>query len=363
MRILIACDKFKGSLSAKEVAFAIEKGLGKGFQIQRCPIADGGEGFVDSMIEALGGEKVNCEVVDAMNRPVRASYGKCGTTAIIEMAEASGLWRIEEDVRDILQANTKGTGQLIAHAIRGGSKKLLMGLGGSATNDGGAGMAAHLGWKFSTRNKTLLANPTPSELLDLETVDGTESINFPEIEVACDVENPLLGERGATAIFSPQKGASLEQQKQLEAMLAHLAKTAQGDDIAEMPGAGAAGGMGWGLMKFTGATLRSGFDIVADAVGLQEKIMQADVVITGEGSLDSQSLEGKGPIGVARLAKAQGKRVVAIAGHISDSVKRSGLIDDSCSLADTGLPLEELIAHAAELVESEARKVSGLLIG
>lgn len=363
MKVLIACDKFKGSLSAGDVALAIKKGLGAGFEVELCPIADGGEGFVEAMLTALGGERRHCQVSDALGREVTASYGLSGSTAIIEMADASGLWRIAESDRNILQANTAGTGQLIQDAISAGATKILMGLGGSATNDGGAGMAAVLGWQFFGEDGAVIANPSPESLATLARVDGSRAVTLSEIEVACDVENPLLGERGATAIYGPQKGAGPEERPLLEAFLANLAQVAGGEDFSEVPGAGAAGGLGWGLMNFAGATLRPGFEIVADAVSLQERIAAADVVITGEGSLDAQSLEGKGPIGVARMARAQGKRVVAIAGQIAPEVAASGLFEFTLALADTELPLEELIANAAALVEDEARIAAGMLIG
>ena len=363
MKVLIACDKFKGSLSAGDVALAIQRGLGNGFQSELCPIADGGEGFVAAMLTALGGERRSCLVSDALGREVEASYGLSGDTAIIEMADASGLWRISEEDRDIMAASTTGTGQLMNDAIAHGAKKLLMGLGGSATNDAGVGMAKVLGWRFYGEDGVEIENPTPHNLAGLTRIDGSQAIAFPEIEVACDVENPLLGERGATAIYGPQKGAGPIERPVLEALLEKIAGVAGGDDLATVPGAGAAGGMGWGLMKFAGATLRPGFEIVADAVSLEERIAAVDIVITGEGSLDAQSLEGKGPIGVARLAKAQGKRVVAIAGHISPEVIGSGLFEVTCALTDTGLPLDELIANAATLIESEARVAAGMLIG
>lgn len=357
MNVLIACDKFKGSLSARDVALSIQRGLGEAFRCELCPIADGGEGFVDAMLAALGGEVKTCLVADAMGREVEASYGISGSTALIEMAEASGLWRIAEEDRDVLRASTFGTGQLMCDAVARGATKILLGVGGSATNDGGVGMAAALGWRFFDEDEVAL-EANPAALADLVTLDGRGVVRLPEIEVACDVENPLLGARGATAIYGPQKGAGSAERDYLEAYLTHLMKVTGGESIANIPGAGAAGGLAWGLMKFANARLRPGFDIVADAVNLTERVARADLVITGEGSLDAQSLEGKGPIGVARLAKEQGKKVVAIAGQISEEVKASGLCDESIALADSGHPLDYLIAHASELVEEAARSFS-----
>ncbi len=356
MTVLIACDKFKGSLSAEEVALSIESGLGEAFQCELCPIADGGEGFVAAMLSAMGGELKSGLVRDALGREVEAKYGISGRVAFVEMADASGLWRIAEGERDVLTASTYGTGELIREAVGQGAEKILLGVGGSATNDGGVGMAAALGWKFLDEEGQLLA-AHPAALADLAMIEGEEVLELPEIEVACDVENPLLGERGATAIYGPQKGAGFEERQYLEAYLEHLMAVSGGEKLAEIPGAGAAGGLAWGLMKFAGARLRPGFDIVSDAVNLRDKIAAVDLVITGEGSLDAQSLEGKGPMGVIRMAKEEGKLTAALAGHISDEVKESGLLDFSFALSDTGYPLDYLIANA----ESLLKEVSGQL--
>ena len=357
MNVLIACDKFKGSLSAKEVALSVQRGLGEAFRCELCPIADGGEGFVEAMLAATGGEKKVALVQDALGREVEAFYGFSSKVAFIEMAEASGLWRIAAQERDILAANTFGTGQLIREAMAQGVENILLGVGGSATNDGGAGMATALGWEFFDEEGSLL-EVDPAALADLAYLDGEKVGRLPEIEVACDVENPLLGPRGATAIFGPQKGAGAEEQEYLEAYLGHLMEVSEGEGLAEIPGAGAAGGLAWGLMKFAGARLRPGFEIVADAVGLEERIVEADLILTGEGSLDAQSLEGKGPIGVMRLAKKHGKKTAAIAGHIADEVKKSGLLDYSVALSDTGHPLDYLISHAESLVQEAASQLA-----
>ncbi|MDP0492256.1 MAG: glycerate kinase [Verrucomicrobiota bacterium JB023] len=362
MKILIACDKFKGSLSSLEVAAAVQRGFGEGFAFDPCPLADGGEGFVSAMMGAMGGEAIECESVDALDRPITTSYGLSGQTAVIEMAAASGLWRIEEEVRDVLAASSYGTGLLMKDAMERGATKILLGLGGSATNDGGAGAAAALGWRFTGSGGLDFERPTPDKLAALEAVDSSAVGHLPRIEVACDVENPLFGARGATAIYGPQKGAGPEEREFLEATLHRLVETAGGADLAEIPGAGAAGGMGWGLMKFAGATLRPGFDLVADAVGLRERIQAADVVITGEGSLDGQSLEGKGPVGLARMAREEGKRVLALAGRITPEVRDCGLFEEMAALDETGLPLAELMARAEELTEEAARSLAGRLM-
>lgn len=363
MRVLIACDKYKGTLSALEVGRAIERGLGPGFTSEICPIADGGEGFVDSMLAALGGERVRCASRDALGRAIDVSYGICGNLAVIEMAEASGLWRIEKGEQNIREASTYGTGMMLADAAERGVAKILIGIGGSATNDAGLGMAAALGWKFFNRAGELVSDPTPNRLIDLAEMDSTGVGKLPAIEVACDVTNPLLGSKGATAIFGPQKGAQGEDFEFLEAYLARVIEVAGKSELADFPGAGAAGGLGWGLMSFCGASLRGGFEMVADALQLEEKVRNCDVVITGEGSLDLQSLDGKGPVGIARMAKELGKPVYVMAGQIAPEIWEAGIFEGGRGLTDLELPLEVLFERSAELVEQESRVLGGMLIG
>ena len=350
MKVLIACDKFKGSLSAIEACEAIAAGLPQ-HECELCPIADGGEGFVAAILGSTSGEKVMAQCRDALGREVAAEYALLADgSAVIEMSAASGLWRIEEGERDPLFSNTYGTGQLMRHAIEKGATRLLIGIGGSATNDGGVGMAEALGVTFKNADgKTIL--PVPATFAEIASIDLSGILELPPITVACDVTNPLLGPSGATAIFGPQKGAQPEQLPQLEAALAHL--TTHFDCEPDFPGAGAAGGLGFGLRHFCGAELVSGFDLVAQALHLTEKVAAADLVITGEGSLDAQSLDGKGPTGIAKLARTAGKEVIGIAGHVSEEARP--LFDRAHALTDLDLPLETLMKEAGPLLTTMVR--------
>lgn len=362
MRVLIANDKFKGSLTANEAALAIRDGLPSSYEVDLCPIADGGEGFTETMLAALGGRWVSVETVDALLRPLTARYVITDTgLAVMEMASCCGYELIDTSERKILESSTYGTGLMIRHAAaQAGVERILIGIGGSATNDGGVGMADALGILFLDKEEDSLVS-NPAGLDDLVQIDNDQRVNLPPIDVACDVGNPLLGPNGATAIFGPQKGASSAEQEKLEAFLTHLVKVTGARDLAEKPGAGAAGGLGFGLMHFLGAELHPGFDLVSQALDLPARIAAVDLVITGEGSLDAQSLSGKGPVGIARLANDLGKAVIAVAGHISDEVNASSLFEHCCALTDFDLPLEVLIADAAPLLTRRVRELSDLL--
>ncbi|WP_367873635.1 glycerate kinase [Luteolibacter sp. Populi] len=365
MKLLLACDKFKGSLSAVEACEAIRAGLPPEWTVDICPIADGGEGFIETMLAGTGGELVSAAASDALGRPVVASYGIYrspeGPVAILEMSAASGLWRIAPEDRNPCASSTLGTGQLIRHAIEvSQAVRLLIGIGGSATNDGGAGIAAALGVRFLDE-KGWEMPPVPENLSFLHYLDESRRIDLPEIIVACDVDNPLTGPRGASAVFGPQKGASPEEVAFLDATLTRLVAISGAQLEADTPGAGAAGGLGFGLMRFAGAKLVSGFDLVAEALGLAERIAAADLVITGEGSLDFQTLGGKGPAGVAAMAKAAGVPVLAVAGRVEDSA--GALFDAALSLESFGLPLADSIARAPELLTRLVAGHEGLLRG
>ena len=317
MRVLIAPDKFKGSLAAREAAAAVAAGLAKipGFIVDCCPVADGGEGFA----EALSTRWDEVEGVrDPLGRPVMA---RCGwldaTTAVLEMSEASGLHRLAPQERNPWQASTFGTGQLIRHAASRGATRVLAGLGGSATNAAGAGAAAALGWRFLTSDGEPL-EPKPSNFLAIERIEPPEEGTLPRIVAACDVRNPLLGPEGASRVYARQKGADDRIIEHLEMALEHLADLVAeqlGVDHRRLPGAGAAGGMGYGLATFCQAQLEPGFAMLAKALRLEERIAASDLVITGEGRLDAQTLYGKAPSEVARLAKGQGKPVAAVCGQ------------------------------------------------
>lgn len=363
MHVVIACDKFKGSLSALEACQAIARGLGDGVTVEHCPIADGGEGFVDAMVIAGGGTTVTATARDPLGRRVQADYGLIGgeesRTAVIEMAAASGMWRLTSGERNPRQASTLGTGDLMRHAVQiSGAKRLLIGLGGSATNDGGAGMASALGVAFLDENGGLL-EPFPEALKRLAAIEEPRRLDLPEILVACDVDHPLLGARGASAVFGPQKGATPEDVVFLDGVLSRLVEISGGQAQALTPGAGAAGGLGFGLLRFAGAKLVSGFDLVADALGLAEKLSRADLVITGEGSLDEQTLGGKGPAGVARMARTLGKPVVAFAGRALPVAAPA--FDRMFDLSGSGLTVEESMRRGGELLEARVAQAKDLL--
>jgi len=365
MHVVIACDKFKGSLGALEACRAIQRGLGEGVTADLCPIADGGEGFVEAMVTAAGGAMIHAPAHDPLGRPIEAIYGLIDVagsrTAVIEMAAASGLWRLDPAERNPRLASTFGTGELMRHAVEvSGAKRLLVGLGGSATNDGGAGMAAALGVRFFDEDDQPL-EAVPEALARLAGFDETGRMDLPEILVACDVDHPLLGERGASAVFGPQKGASPVDVAFLEAVLTRLVVVCGGEGEEIAAGAGAAGGLGFGLLRFTGARLVPGFDLVSGALGLRSKLAAADLVITGEGSLDAQTLGGKGPAGVARLARSLGKPVVAFAGR-SEAVADAEF-DAIYDLSGFGLPVDESMRRGGELLEARAASVAYLLKG
>ncbi len=357
MHFLIAPDKFKGSLTALQAAEAIAVGVRRRHpdaECELCPIADGGEGFMETLIGTLNGEWITCPAVDALGREISSRYVLAqtshGPTAILEMAETSGLWRLDPDERNPLLTTTAGTGLQIAHAIREHQvTRIILGLGGSATNDAGCGMAHALGVRFLNANGQEIL-PIPAALGELHRVDFSSRLALPEVIAACDVDNPLLGPRGATAIFSAQKGASPEDQIRLEAALTHLVKISGAETAAATPGAGAAGGLGMGLLHFAGARLVSGFDLLADLLDLESRIAATDHVITGEGSLDHQSLAGKGPVALARLAKFHNKPVSGFCGQADAAARESGIFTELHALADSDLPFETLIAQAGPLL-------------
>ena len=362
-RILIACDKFKGSLDAAAACAAIARGLAVRFPealIERRPIADGGEGFAAALEGALCGRWTEAPAHDALGREIRARYLLAttddGPLAVMEMADASGMWRINPGERDILHSSTFGTGEMMRHAILANrAKRIVIGIGGSATNDGGAGMAAALGVRFLAGDGRGLTAFPAALFQNLDRVDFSERIPLPPITVACDVENPLLGPHGATRIFGPQKGADETTMPILEDVLAAIVRASDGGENACKPGAGAAGGLGFGLLHFANADLVPGFDLLASLTGLETAIAAADLVVTGEGLLDAQSLSGKGPVALARLAKKHGKPVIAHCGRADSAIRESGVFDDIIELAATGLPEETLMARAAELLEHQAR--------
>ena len=376
MKIVIAPDSFKGSLTALQAAEAIEKGLRNIFpaaEIKKMPMADGGEGTVQSLVDATGGRRLVERVSDPLGIEIEAEYGILGdeTTAVIEMAAASGLTLVPPNRRNPLESTTYGTGQLIKAALDRGCRKLIIGIGGSATNDGGAGMAEALGAKLLTSGGQLIS-PGGGGLGALDTINVSDldsRIAATATVVACDVDNPLTGKNGAAYVYGPQKGATLEMIETLDANLAHFASIVQrdmGKVVGETPGAGAAGGLGAGLIAFLDAELKSGVDIVIDAVQLETQLEGASLVVTGEGEINFQTVFGKTPVGVAKLAKAHGIPVIAIAGSISngaEDVHKSG-IDAIIDIVPAPMPLESAVENAFDLtVEAATRAARFISIG
>ena len=335
MRIVIAPDSFKGTLTAAEVAAEISAGWCSAMPDAVCvpiPLADGGEGTVEAMVDATGGELVTVEVEGPYGAAVMASYGLLGGSdeekqAVIEMSAASGLHLRASEDQSPRFASSFGTGQLIRHALDSGVRHIILGLGGSATNDGGAGMAQALGASLVTASGDSLARGG-SALQRLESIDRSNihpAVEECVFEVACDVENPLTGPDGASAVFGPQKGASPDDVVELDRALSRFAAVVESDGSAVKrthPGGGAAGGLGFGAMVFLGAELKLGIDIVMDTVRFGARLVDADLVITGEGRMDAQTLAGKAPFGVLRRAQKMGVPVIAIVGSIGDGAEQ-----------------------------------------
>ena len=373
MKIVIAPDSYKESLSALEVAQAVEAGFRQVFpdaDYVLVPVADGGEGTVDAMVAATGGRKETVTVSGPLGEPVEAFYGLTGDgdTAVIEMAAASGLALVPPDRRNPLLTNSRGTGELIRAALDAGARRFILGIGGSATNDGGAGMVQALGVRLLDLEGRELAG-SGGDLARLERIDVSAldpRLAECRIEVACDVDNPLTGARGASAVFGPQKGATPEMVQALDANLARLARIVGRDlgvAVDTVPGAGAAGGMGAAMLAFFGATLKPGIEIVTAAVDLDDHVRDADLVITGEGRIDFQTVHGKTPIGVARVAKRHGKPVIGIAGSLGAEVGvvHAHGIDAVFSVLGKPCTLDEALRDAAANVELTARNVAAVL--
>ena len=379
MRILIAPDKFKGALNARDVAENIAKGLFDivpDAQIELVPMADGGEGTAEAVCDARGCSWVECKAHDPLSREIDARYGWINQEklAVMEMSEAAGMRRLSESERDPVRATTFGVGEMILDASKRGAKEIILGLGGSATNDGGFGMARALGYRFFSEARELtgavrdLQSLTKIEPSVVAGVSPANSKKQParlplhlNIIAAVDVKNPLLGENGATRVFGPQKGASTSDLDNLERALTRLADvmaTEFGFDYRNEEGAGAAGGLGFGLLSFCSATIQPGFEVVAEAVGLEPKMKDADLVITGEGSLDRQTLEGKTPAGVARLARKLHKPVFAIVGRATQDREVRELFDGVYENARPGMSQEQNMKRAAELLRENARELA-----
>lgn len=373
MKIVIAPDSFKESLTALEVAQAVEAGFKRIFpnaEYIKVPMADGGEGSVQSLIDATGGKLSEAEVTAPLGNKITAFFGISGDkkTAFIEMAAASGLHLVPSAQRNPLKTTSFGTGELIKTALDAGVRKILLGIGGSATNDGGVGMLQALGASFSdAQGREIGFGGEQLQHIERISLDGLDPrLNHVEFEVACDVNNPLCGERGASAVFGPQKGATPEMVRILDGALARFAETALTQlniAIADQAGAGAAGGMGGGLLLLPKVQLKAGVQIIIEATQLAKQMENADLVITGEGRMDAQSIAGKTPIGVAQTAKRFNLPVVAIVGCLRedyDVVYQHG-IDAVFPIIRRLGTLEETLRQGRENLESGAENIARLI--
>ncbi len=379
MKILIAPDSFKHSLSAKKAAASLAEGFQRVFpdaEIMQVPVADGGEGTLQALVDATGGRIETVQVHDPLMRTVTSRYGILGDgrTAVIEMAAASGLELLDDDELDPLAATTFGTGELMHFALDEGCSAMIIGIGGSATNDGGTGMARALGARFLDANGREIEHGGGglNELAEIDLSGLDKRLKECDITLAADVSNPLTGDDGAARVYGPQKGADNEEVEIIEANLVRLAELIRkqlAKDIEHQPGAGAAGGLGAGLMAFAGAHLHHGFDVVKEIVKLEEKIRQADLVVTGEGKIDRQTQFGKTPQGVTDLAVKHDKPVIAFAGFLGPEhhelySKGFGAIfpitDKPMTLKEALQNADALLADAAERV-GRAIRISGEL--
>lgn len=360
MRVLVAPDKFKGSLTAVEAAEAIRRGVlaaRPDAQVVMLPVADGGDGTVDAVV-AAGFERRAVQVAGPTGEPVRASFAVRGTTAVVEMAEASGLRRLPGGRPAALTASSAGTGQLVVAALDAGARQIVLGIGGSATTDAGAGLAQALGVRLLDELGQELP-PGGAALLRLDRVDTSDldlRLRGATVTVACDVDNPLVGPRGAAAVYGPQKGADPQDVAVLDAALSRFAEVVSRDlgiDVAQLPGAGAAGGLGAGAVAFLGAQLTPGIGLLLDIVGFDQLVRGADLVITGEGSLDEQSLHGKAPVGVAAAARRAGVPVIALAGRVAV---------DAAALQAAGIGRAHALMELTDDVLTAQRDAAALLL-
>ena len=372
MKIVIAPDSFKGSCTTIEVADRIEKGIKKIYpmaDIVKIPIADGGEGTVEALVLGAGGEYREKEVIGPLGETLIGKYGILNSgVAVLELASASGLPSVPLDKRNPLITTSYGTGQLLLAAIDEGCSKIVIGLGGSATNDGGIGLAQALGVSFlNAQGKELGFGG--GELADLVKIDTSKldpRVENCEIIIASDVKNPLCGDTGASAIFGPQKGATPELVKLLDQNLMHYARVIKeqlGQDVADIPGAGAAGGASVALLVFANAKIESGVETVLDTAGADTHFKDANLVITGEGRIDYQSIYGKVPVGVGLRAKKYGLPVLAIVGGIGPGaadVYDYG-VDAIISIIDNAMPLSEAMSNAGDLIENTAERAMRIL--
>ncbi len=373
MKIVIAIDSYKGSCTSIQAAEWTREGLSRVWpdaEYHLIPVADGGEGTVDAVTSVTGGKKTQFTVTGPLGKPVKATMGRIHDQVIIEMASASGLPLIKEEMKDPLRTTTYGTGELIRIAMNQGANRIMLGLGGSATNDGGAGMAQALGFIFSDENNNPLLHPLGGgdlgRIHHINPISRDPRIDSTSFIIASDVDNPLLGKRGATATYGPQKGATEETIPILENNLSSFSKITadwKGRDDSNIAGAGAAGGMGFGLLSFCNAELKPGIDIVLDMIEFDSIIEGADLIITGEGSFDYQSLNGKVPMGVASRAGNRNIPVLVLAGSLGRNM--SGVWDAGFSSAMSAVPrpmsLKEAMANPEENLSDAAEKAARMI--
>ncbi len=369
MNILIAPDSFKDCLSAREVALNIEAGIRRAMpaaNIKMLPLADGGEGTVEALVEATGGEIINVVVHDPLMRSINSFFGVLGDikTAIIEMAAASGIELLKENDRNPWLTSTYGTGELINHALDMNCEKLVIGVGGSSTNDAGTGMAQALGVRFldNTGGEVAAGGGNLGQIAVIDMSGLDKRLSRCKILVACDVDNPFYGPRGAALTYALQKGADKEMAKKLDDNMRHFADKISeilGISIQNIKGAGAAGGLAGGLMAFLKAELKPGFEVIKDIINLENEIRKADIVVTGEGKIDSQTQFGKVPFGVARIAARHKKPVIAIAGSLGDKADElyEKIFDLIIPLARNPSDIEDAIKNADKLIRDTAEMI------
>ena len=375
MKVVIAIDSFKGSMTSLEAGEAARLGVldaAPEAEVLVCPVADGGEGTTEAIVEGTDGKYVTAEVSDPLGRKITAEYGFIsGGTAVIEMARASGITLVSDSERDVMESDTYGVGELILNALDLGARDFIIGIGGSATNDGGVGMLRALGYKFKKSNGEAISRGARglSELSSVDIGGADTRLSECRFKVASDVKNPLTGPMGATYVYGPQKGVTEEMLPTLDAWMekyADLTREVIPTADKNLPGGGAAGGLGFALVSYLGAELVSGAELITDLIGLSEKTVGADLVITGEGRLDAQSAMGKLPLGVARIAKAQGATVVALAGAVAEgaSVLREFGIDAAFSILNSPMSLSEAMSgdNAKRNMRACAREVTSLLM-
>jgi len=370
MRIIIAPDSFKGSLSAKEVSDAIESGIisvDSTIETEKIPMADGGEGTVDALVSSTKGRLISAKATDPLGREMTGRYGILGdnATAVIEMAAVSGLPLVPARVRNPLQTTTFGTGELIQNAIKLGCRTIIIGIGGSATNDCGTGMAQALGVMFKRKDGSVIDEYMRGGLLnEVDSIDmsGLSAlIKDCDITVACDVDNPLLGENGCAHVYAPQKGANEKIVDKLEKAMSSFADVLErdtGEKVRDFPGAGAAGGLGAGLMAFLNAKLRPGIDLVLNAANFEQRISEADLILTGEGKLDEQTVYGKTIAGITAVAKKHSIPVIALVGKFEDSPKLYEMgLTSYFSICEGPVRMDYAVKNSKRLIKSLAERI------